>query len=87
MHHCRLRRREPMKWERRWVKWATGEEMKVLLVFVLMLLVTATAIAYATAAGNAAAANVMSATTEPAALLLSGSALLGLAGAVKRLTF
>jgi hypothetical protein len=61
--------------------------MKVLLLFVLMLLVTATAIAYATAATSAAAADVLSATAEPAALLLSGSALLGLAGAVKRLTF
>ena len=75
------------KWERRWVTWATGEEMKVLLVCVLMLLVTAMAVAFGSAAANAAAAQVFSATPEPAALLLSGSALLGLAGAVKRLTF
>lgn len=61
--------------------------MKVLLVFVLMLLVTATALAFGTAAANAAAAHVTAGTSEPAVMLLSGSALLGLAGAVKRLTF
>lgn len=65
--------------------------MKVLLVVVLVLLVTATALAFGpdmvNAGVGAAAAHAADSTGEPAALLISGSALLALAGAVKRLTF
>jgi hypothetical protein len=68
--------------------------MKVLLVFVLALVFAAsmaTALAYGhstvTAGFTAVAAQAAAGTSEPAAMLLSGSALLGLAGAVKRLTF
>ena len=68
--------------------------MKVLLVFVVALILAAsmaTALAYGhstvTAGVTAVAAQAAAGTSEPAAMLLSGSALLGLAGAVKRLTF
>jgi hypothetical protein len=56
-----------------------------------VLLAAATALAYGpasvTASVSAAAAQAAASTSEPAALLLSGSALLGLAGALKRFTF
>ena len=67
---------------------ALGREMKVLLVFVIVLIAAATALAYGhvgVTAGVSAVAS--SASTEPTALLLSGSALLGIAGAVRRLPF
>jgi hypothetical protein len=74
--------------------WATGEEMKVVLVFVLALVslaMVATTLAYdhttVTAGVTAAAQQAVAGASEPAAMLLSGSALIGLAGAVKRLTF
>ena len=68
--------------------------MKAFLVLVVLALVFAGTVATALAFGHAsvatgitaAAAQAMAATSEPAAMLLSGSALLGLAGAVKRLT-
>jgi hypothetical protein len=64
--------------------------MKVVLVLVLVMLAAATAVAYGnlavTTSVTAAAAEVVEGTSEPAALLLSGSFLLGLAGAVKRFT-
>jgi hypothetical protein len=69
--------------------------MKVFLVLVLVLIVVATAATAATAmafgsatvtTGVAAAVQVVDQSGEPAALLLSGSLLLGLAGAVKRFT-
>ena len=69
---------------------ATGEEMKVFLVLVLALCAAATALAYGNLAVNsgvgAVAVSMASTTSEPAALLLSGSLLLGLAGAVRRFT-
>ena len=71
--------------------WATGEEMKVVLVSVLfVLLAAATALALGTGtvatSVTAAAVQVVDRTGEPATLLLSGSLLLGLAGVVKRFT-
>ena len=69
----------------------TGEEMKVVLVLVFVMLAAATALAYSNltvpSSMTAIAVEVARSTSEPAALLLSGSALLGLAGAVKKLTF
>ena len=71
-------------------KWATGEEMKVVLVLVLMACAAATALAYGntvvTTSMTAVAAQVARKADEPAALLLMGSLLLGVAGAVKRFT-
>lgn len=75
-----------------WRRWATGEEMKVVLGLALVALAAATALAYGTGAvtssvtAMAGAVLVGGNASEPAALLLSGSCLLGLAGAVKRLT-
>ena len=61
--------------------------MKVVLVLIFVLLAAATALALGTATSvTAAAVQVVDRTGEPAALLLSGSLLLGLAGAVKRFT-
>lgn len=64
--------------------------MKVVLVSVLMAFAAATAFAYNTTAVTtsvtAVAVQVTGGSSEPAALLLSGSVLLGLAGAVKRFT-
>jgi hypothetical protein len=62
--------------------------MKVLLVFVFIALAAATALAYGSAdvtnSLTAAAVHLAGRSGEPVALLLSGSLLLGLAGAVKR---
>ena len=67
---------------------AVGREMKVVLVFVIVLVAAATAVAYGHAGVSAGVSAVAShASTEPTALLLSGSALLGIAGAVRRLPF
>jgi hypothetical protein len=78
------------KYESGWRRWATGEEMKVVLVLVLMAFAAATALAYGNHAVStsvtAVAVQVAGSTSEPAALLLSGSLLLGLAGAVRRFT-
>ena len=75
---------------RAWATWATGGEMKVLLVLMLVMAGAATALAFANAtvatSVTAAAVQVADYTSEPAALLVSGSVLLGLAGAVKRFT-
>jgi hypothetical protein len=65
--------------------------MKVVLlvsVFVLLAAATALALGKGTVATSvtAAAVHVADRTGEPATLLLSGSFLLGLAGAVKRFT-
>ena len=67
--------------------------MKVFLILVLVLVVAAATAATAMALGSttvttgvAAAVQVVDQSGEPAALLLSGSLLLGLAGAVKRFT-
>lgn len=62
--------------------------MKVVLVFIIVLIAAATAFAY----GQAGAATrvtvvVADAWVEPLALLLSGGALLGIAGAVRRMPF
>lgn len=62
--------------------------MKVFLVLLSVIAAAATAVAFSHAdvsAGVSAVATHVS--TEPTALLLSGSALLGLAGAVRRLPF
>jgi len=68
--------------------------MKVVLVIVLALVIAATAataLAYGhsvvTAGVSVVATQAATGTSEPAIMLLSGSALLGLAGALKRLTF
>ena len=70
--------------------WVTGEEMKVVLVSVFVLLAAATALALGNGTVatslSAAAVQVVDRTGEPATLLLSGSLLIGLAGAVKRFT-
>ena len=64
--------------------------MKVVLVSVLVMLAAASALAYGnlavTTSVTAAAAEVVTRSREPAVLLLSGTVLLGLAGAVKRFT-
>ncbi len=64
--------------------------MKVVLVSVFVLLAAATAVALGSGtvatSVTAAAVQVVDHTGEPAALLLSGSVLLGLAGVVKRFT-
>jgi hypothetical protein len=63
--------------------------MKVIIVSVLVLLAAATAVAFGIPGRNevaAVAVQVADGTSEPAALLLSGSFLLGLAGAVKKFT-
>jgi hypothetical protein len=66
-----------------------GGEMKVFVVLVLVMVAAATALTVANAAVattvTAAAVQVADHTSEPAALLVSGSVLLGLAGVVKRL--
>ena len=76
--------------QRTYPVWVTGEEMKVVLasVFVLLAAATALALGKGTVATNlsAAAVQVVDRTGEPAALLFSGSLLIGLAGAVKRFT-
>jgi hypothetical protein len=68
--------------------WATGEEMRVVVVSVFVLLAAATGLALGGASVatsiTAAAGQVADRTSEPATLLLSGSILLGLAGAAKR---
>ena len=62
--------------------------MKVVLVFVIVLIAAATAFAYGQAgAGAGVIAVAAQVWAEPAALLLSGSALLAIAGAVRRLPF
>ena len=67
--------------------------MKVVLVFVfaLVFVAVATTLAYGPSAVTtgltAVAAQAAAGPSEPAAMLLSGSALLGLAGALKRFTF
>ena len=64
--------------------------MKVVLVLIFVLLAAATALALGSAtvatSVTAAGVQVVDRTGEPATLLLSGSVLLGLAGAVKRFT-
>ena len=69
---------------------ATVGTMKALVVLVLVILAAATAVAYARtdiAAGMTAVVFHTSQTDEPIALLLSGSALIGLAGALRRFAF
>ena len=64
---------------------ATEREMKALFVLLLVLLAAATAVAYSRADVRTAVVSHTSSATEPTALLLSGSALLGLAAALRRL--
>ena len=66
---------------------ATGWKMKAVIVLVLVLLTAATVVAYghAEAAEMAAAVLLPSQSDEAVSLLLSGSALIGLAGALRRL--
>lgn len=68
---------------------ATGWKMKVVIVLMLVLVAAATVVAYGhtDAAGMAAAVLHSSQPAEPISLLVSGTALIGLAGAVRRLTF
>ena len=67
---------------------ATGWNMKAVIVHMLVLLAAATVMAYShgEAAGMAVAVLNSTHPDEPLTLLLSGSALIGLAGAVRRLT-
>jgi hypothetical protein len=68
---------------------ATGWNMKVFVVMMLVLLAAATAAAYGRADMAAGMASVVAHTSqanEPFWLLLSGSALIGLAGALRRST-
>jgi hypothetical protein len=68
--------------------------MKAFLVLAVLAIVFAGTVATALAFGHASvatgitlvAAQAMAGSSEPAAMLLSGGALLGLAGALKRLT-
>jgi hypothetical protein len=64
--------------------------MKVVLVLVFVLLAAATALAFGSGtvatSVTAAAVQVADRTGEPATLLLFGSALIGIAGAVRRFT-
>jgi hypothetical protein len=71
-------------------KLATGWNMKVFVVMMLVLLAAASAVAYGRADVAAGMASVVAHTSqadEPIWLLLSGSALIGLAGALRRSTF
>ena len=68
----------------------TGWHMKALVVLVLVILAAASLVAYGradVAAGMAAVVSLTSHPDEPIALLLSGSALIGLAGALRRFAF
>lgn len=65
---------------------ALDGEMKGLLVLTLTALAAATALAYGTADVAAAVSNPAW-PGEPTALLLSGSVLIGAAGALRRCTF
>jgi hypothetical protein len=64
--------------------------MKVVLVLAFVAFAAATSLAYGnavvTTSVTAVAVQVAGNTSEPAALLLSGSLLIGLAGAVRRFT-
>ena len=66
---------------------ATGWKMKAVVVLILVLLTAATVVAYghAEAAEMAAAVLLPRQADESISLLLSGSALIGLAGALRRL--
>ena len=65
---------------------AVVKEIRVVLVCVIVLLAAATALAYAPVHVDVGMAELAGrAWTEPASMLLSGAALLGLAGAVRRL--
>jgi hypothetical protein len=69
---------------------ATGWNMKALLVLILVSLAAATVMAYSRAEVAVGFASVMpyaSRAGEPIVLLLSGSALIGLAGALRRSSF
>jgi hypothetical protein len=68
---------------------ATGWNMKAVVVMILVLLAAASAFAYGRIemAAGVALAVVHSPVDEPIWLLLSGSALIGLAGALRRSTF
>ena len=87
--HWPMRRQPPNSiWEmpRQFV--AVEREMKVVLVFMIILLAAVTALAYGHAGGAAGiTGGALPPWTEPAVLLLSGGALLGIAGAVRRLPF
>ena len=90
--HCGARRPpEPGKYEPGAHLMATDREMKVLLVLVIVLLAAATAFAYGHADVAAGVSAVVAQTadvavSEPATMLLSGTLLLGLASAVRRLS-
>ncbi len=65
----------------------TDREMKALLILAFVLVVAATALAYGhagVAAGVAAMASAAPEPSEPAALLISGGALLAIASALRR---
>ena len=70
---------------------ATGWNMKALFVLILVSLAAATVMAYGraevVAVGIASVVPHSSRAAEPVVLLLSGSALIGLAGALRRSSF
>jgi hypothetical protein len=89
--HCRVDGASlpgPAKYEPGEQLVATDWKMKAVIVLMLVLLAAATVVAYghADAAGLAAVLQT-SQPDEAVSLLLSGSALIGLAGAVRRMTF
>lgn len=67
---------------------AVVREIRVVLVCVIVLLAAATALAYAPAHVEVGVGGLVTRVwSEPASMFLSGAALLGLAGAVRRLPF
>jgi hypothetical protein len=77
-----------LQWETARQIVAMGREMKVVLVCVLVLIAAATALAYGRPGVGAEVTAVVSrAWDEPAALLLFGSALLGIGGVIRRMPF
>jgi len=69
---------------------ATGWNMKALLVLILVSLAAATVMAYGRADGAVGFVSLVPhapRVAEPVVLLLSGSALIGLAGALRRSSF
>jgi hypothetical protein len=66
--------------------WQWEGKMKVVLVCILVMIAAATALAYGQGGMSAGVTAVVArAWAEPAALILCGSALLGIAGVVRRM--
>ena len=81
---------EAAKYESAAQTWAMGWSMKAFVVIILVFLAAVSALAYGRiemAAGVASAVAHTSPADESVWLFLSGSALIGLAGALRRSTF